>query len=106
MSRSVYKYDLEDLSEAASGLATLKSDFEQASAVREEANDAFGYSDVQGAVQDFVDNWKHNRERQLETLTSAQEALSGIRETYVAMDAEGVNQLQDSGSGDNPGGPV
>lgn len=106
MSRSIYKYDLEDLSEAASGLATLKSDFETASAVREEANDAFGYSNVQGAVEDFVNNWKHNRERQLETLASAQQALAGIRETYVAMDAEGVSQLQDSGDGGTPGGPV
>jgi hypothetical protein len=97
MARDFYRYDLEDLVEAANGMQSLRSSFENASSVREEADDAFGYPDLKDKVKDFVDNWKHNRERQLEAIGAAHEALQGISEGYVEFDANGVAELQDEG---------
>ena len=95
MSRGIYKYDLDDLGEATDGLGTLKSNFENASQVREGYDGAMGYDDLRDAVEEFVDNWKHNRERQLETLGSAQEALAGITQNYVDFDQAGVTTLNE-----------
>ncbi len=97
--RDIYRYDVAELAEAEQGLARLKSDFENASRIREEHDAALGYGDLRGAVGDFVDNWKHNRERQLQTLESAQEALAGITENYVAFDAQAVDALNDLSQG-------
>jgi hypothetical protein len=94
----IYKYDFEDLSDTASGLARLRSDFANASSVKEEAADSFGYGDLIGAVEEFVDNWSANREKQLETLESAKTALDDIVENYRSLDADGVAELEDSGS--------
>ncbi len=77
----------------------MRSDFENASQVRESRDDALGYGDLRGAMADFVDNWKHNRERQLETLSSAEEALTGITENYVAFDEQAVATLNETSNG-------
>jgi hypothetical protein len=97
MARDFYRYDIDDLVDAANGIRTLTSEFENASQVREEASDAFGYPDLRGKVEDFVDNWRHNRERMLETLTGAHEALQGISENYLEFDQNGVASLRDDG---------
>ena len=75
----VYTYDVDDLHRTASGLQSLRADFEQASG-------AFGYGDLSGAVEQFVGNWKHNRERQIEAIGGAAEALTTITDNYVDQD--------------------
>jgi hypothetical protein len=86
-------YDVPILEATANGLAQLRSDFETASAVREEAASAFGYEGLAGAVEEFVDNWKHNRERQLETIDGVQKAIVDVAANYVEHDACAVNEL-------------
>ena len=96
----IYKYDPADLTDAVNGLAQLKSDYENASAVREESAGVFGYEGLAGAVEEFVDNWKHHREQQLETLKGTQESLANIVENYLDQDQSGAAELRD----DNPNG--
>ena len=95
----VYKYDPEDLNEAVAGLGRLKSDYENASQVREASAGVFGYSGLAGAVEDFVDNWKHHREQQLETLTGTHESLRDITENYVEQDQSAADELRNQGGG-------
>ena len=94
----IYKYDVADLGNTAQGLRTLKGDFEGASRTRERASDALGYPKLRAAVEEFVDNWEHNRERQLEAIESAAEALDKITESYVDGDEKGAAALREGGS--------
>lgn len=93
----IYRYDVADLGETARGLRTLRSDFAHASTTREEASGALGYGDLRGAVSAFVDNWKHNRERQLDAIDAAAEALDGIVTNYVDGDAQAASALRGGG---------
>jgi len=90
-----YKYDLEELTSVSSGLATLKGDYENASRDRGDAHGALGYGDLQGAMRDFVDNWKHERSKQLEAIEGASEALKKIIENYVEFDETSADQLRE-----------
>jgi hypothetical protein len=92
----IYKYDVDDLTQTASGLRTLHSDFSSASAARKGASGAMGYGDLRSAVEEFVDNWEHNRKRQLEAIESAAEALDGIVTNYVDGDASAATELRAS----------
>jgi len=94
----IYKYDFEDLSETSSGLSTLLSDFQNASEVQQEASDAFGYGSLIGAVEEFVDNWSANRDKQIEAIEGTQEALAEIVNNYEQLDSDGVAELQDQDS--------
>lgn len=94
----IYKYDVDELGQTASGLRTLQSDFENASSMRSQASGAMGYGDLRGAIEEFVDNWKHNRDRQLEAIGSAAEALGGIVDNYVEGDTSAAAELRSGGS--------
>lgn len=86
-------YDVPILEATATGLAQLRSDYETASQVREEAASAFGYEGLAGAVEEFVDNWKHNRDRQLETIEGVQQTLVDVAANYVEHDSCAVDEL-------------
>lgn len=91
----VYKYDLAELTSVSSGLATLKGDYENASRDRGNADSAFGYPDLQRAMRDFVDNWKHERDKQLEAIEGAGGALKKIIENYEKYDADSAEELRE-----------
>jgi hypothetical protein len=93
----IYKYDVDDLTQTARGLRTLHSDFSHASEARRGAAGAMGYDDLRGAVEDFVDNWEHNRTRQLEAIDAAAQALDGILTDYVDGDEGAAAQLRSGG---------
>lgn len=90
-----YKYDLEELTAVSSGLATLRGDYESASRERGEVDGALGYGDLRSAVRDFVDNWKHERDKQLEAIGGAAEALDKIIANYVEYDADSAEGLRE-----------
>lgn len=94
----IYKYDVDDLTETAVGLRTLHADFSSASETRKGASGAMGYGDLRAAVEEFVDNWEHNRKRQLEAIDAAAEALDGIVTNYVDGDERAAAQLRSGGS--------
>lgn len=96
MSGGQYKYDLEDLTAVASGLSTLHADFEHASRTRDDAHGALGYGDLQGAVRDFVDNWEHERGKQLEAIAGSAEALGTIVDSYVEHDRTAADELREN----------
>ena len=95
MSGGTFKYDLAELTTVASGLATLASDFENASKTREDADGALGYGDLRGAVREFVDNWSHERDKQIEAINGSSEALAEIIDNYVEYDETSADQLRD-----------
>lgn len=96
MSGGQYKYDLGELRTVAGGLAALARDFEQASSNRQDADGALGYGDLRNAVRDFVDNWDHERGKQIEAITGSGEALNKIIDGYVAYDASSAEQLREN----------
>lgn len=93
----IYKYDVADLGETARGLRTLKGDFAGASSARRSASGALGYPELRSAVAEFVDNWEHNRTRQLEAIDSAAAALDSIVQNYVEGDRQGAQALRSGG---------
>lgn len=94
----VYKYDVDDLSRLARGLDNLRSDFEGASEAQGDASGAMGYDSLRGAIEEFVDNWEHNRKRQVEAIGKTATALQEIRDTYVEQDETSAAELRSGGS--------
>lgn len=90
---TVYRYDLAELGETSGALSTLAGSFEQASAVRQEASDALGYSSLRDAVGEFTENWKHNRGKQLEEIKGAANMLTDICHNYRAFDSGAATEL-------------
>ena len=91
---TVYTYDLAELEETAGSLNALAEDFAEASAVRREAQQAAGYPSLREALQEFTDNWSHNRDKQLEAIRGAASALGDICDNYQAFDCDAAAQLQ------------
>lgn len=94
MAGGPYKYDVADLGEAASGLRTLQADYEGATRSRRGASADLGYSSLRSAMQEFVDDWEHNRDRQLEEIEATATALGQIIDDYVSHDADGAAELR------------
>lgn len=90
----VFMYDLYELTSVSDGLAALKGDYENASRSRGEVDGALGYGDLRGAVQDFVANWTHERDKQLEAIEGGSQALRRIIDGYVAYDESSAEQLR------------
>lgn len=95
MSGGTFKYDLEELTTVQEGLRTLASDFESASSTRKDADSALGYGDLRSAVRDFVDNWSHERDQQIEAINGSAEALTEIIDNYVEYDETSADQLRE-----------
>lgn len=94
MSGGTYKYDLGELHAVSGGLDALAADFESASANRADVDGALGYGDLRGAVRAFVDNWEHERGKQLEAIGGSATALSEIIDKYVEYDTSSAEQLR------------
>lgn len=90
---TVYRYDLDELEQTRSGLSQLAADFESASSVRDSAEGAMGYDSLREAIQEFTDNWKHNREKQLEAINGSASMLGDICTNYRDFDSGAVNTL-------------
>ncbi len=88
MTGGPYKYDVGDLTDTASGLATLKGDYESATSDREAASGSFGFEEISGAVEEFVSSWSDKRKEQIADLESAHQGLTGIIDNYTQLDAE------------------
>jgi hypothetical protein len=90
----VSRYDLEDLAEAETGAAQLKADFEGASKFQERNEGAVGYPGLAGALNEFVDNWSHKREKMLESLESTRQTLTEIRTNLREHDTAAAGELR------------
>lgn len=97
MSGGPYKYDVGELQDTATGLRTLKGDYESATSDRESASSSFGFDEISGAVEEFVSSWSDKRKEQIADLESAHQGLTAIIDNYEQLDADGVTQLQDDG---------
>lgn len=91
---TVYRYDLVELEGTRDGLGQLASDFDNASRAREGAEDSMGYPSLRDAITEFSDNWKNNREKQLEGINGAKDVLTDICANYRAFDQGAVDTLQ------------
>ena len=91
----VFKYDLVELSSVSSGLTTLKNDYENASRERGDAHGALGYGSLQNVLGEFVDNWKHERSKQLEAIQGSSQVLQKTISSYVEYDEDAAEQLRE-----------
>lgn len=94
---TVYRYDLDELENTQGGLSQLSSDFGAASTAREGAEGAMGYDSLRDAISEFTENWKNNREKQLEAITGAKDMLGEICTNYRAFDQGAVDTLLSEG---------
>lgn len=92
---TVYRYDLAELEETQAGLSQLSGDFGEASRAREASSGAMGYGSLRDAVESFTENWKHNRDKQIEAIDGASTLLGDIVTNYTELDNSGVCSLQD-----------
>lgn len=91
---AVIVYDLLSIERAQRGLERLADDYRDASSDSEDARSAVGSAEVARALDDFTDDWKKRRDKQVGMIEAGVEALTTIRETYVEIDEEGVRTLQ------------
>ncbi len=89
-----YRYDVADLHDTVAGLWRLKSEYDGASRSRSNASSALGYSSLRGAMEEFVENWSYNRDRQLEEITETAKALGAIVDNYVKGDEAAAAELR------------
>lgn len=94
----LWKYDLDELTGTASGLARLQSSYEQATSSRTSVGSAFGSDKISGAVEEFVDSWSKTRSKQITSIGNARTALEACIETYREADAAGVRGIQSGGT--------
>jgi len=92
-----YKYDIGELQETATGLRTLKGDYESATDDREATSSSFGFDEISGAVEEFVSSWSDKRKEQIADLESAYEGLTAVIDNYEKLDADGVAQVSGTG---------
>lgn len=89
----VKRYSLEQLNETVAGLGQLKQDYENAEQNADGVHEALGYADLRDAVSEFSENWRKNRERQLELIEKGHTALSEIVVGLEDYDGQGVDEL-------------
>lgn len=94
----VLRYDLEAIVRTQGGLERLAADYRSARADYDDVRSALGSAEVGRAIDDFTDDWKKRRDKQLKMIEAAATALQTIRDTYVEIDTEGVRTLQEGGA--------
>ena len=80
--------DLDLLGETAGGIGMLMHEFERAATIVEDAESAIGRNALLDEMREYVDEWKHNREKLLTSLQAVYEAASKSREAYIQVDNE------------------
>lgn len=80
------RVDLDALADAAAGLDSLRSEFDQASQIADDARSALGHPTVKSALDTFVNNWDKHRQ----DLSKSLEAVAGMarnsHDAYVETD--------------------
>lgn len=95
---SLWRYDLDDLTNTADGLAQLQASYEQATSSRKAVGGAFGSDKISGAVEEFVDNWSTTRRKQVTSIGNARTALAACIQTYEQADAAGARAIRTVGA--------
>ena len=86
--------DLSLLRETAGGLGMLMHEFERAAHIVEDAEAAIGRNALLDEMREFVDEWKHNREKLLTSIQSVYEAATAGHDAYVQVDHELAQAIQ------------
>jgi len=87
-------YDLLSIEDAQRGLDQLARDYQGSRDDYEDVRGALGSEAVARGVDDFTDDWKKTRDKQVAMIEEAAAALETIRTTYTEVDNEGVRTLQ------------
>jgi hypothetical protein len=82
------------LLETAGSLGMLMHEFERAADIVEDAGPAIGRNALLEGMREFVDEWKHNREKLLTSLQAVYEAATQSREAYIQADNELAASIQ------------
>ncbi len=87
-------YDLLSIEDAQRGLEQLARDYQGSRDDYEYVRGALGSEAVARGVDDFTDDWKKRRDKQVAMIEEAAATLETIRTTYTELDNEGVRTLQ------------
>jgi hypothetical protein len=82
------------LAETAGSLGMLMHEFQRAADIVDDAGPAIGRNALQDELREFVDEWKHNREKLLTSLQAVYEAATCSRAAYIQADNELAASLQ------------
>lgn len=94
----VIRYDLAALQRTQRGLEGLAADYRGARDDYDDVRAAVGSVEVARALDDFSDDWKRRRDKQVGMIEAAAEAIGTITQTYEEIDCEGVRTLQEASS--------
>lgn len=82
------------LAETAGSLGMLVHEFQRAADIVDDAGPAIGRNVLHDEMREFVDEWKHNREKLLTSLQAVYEAATCSREAYIQADNQLATALQ------------
>jgi hypothetical protein len=94
---TMISYDLHSIERTQAGLERLAADYRSARDDYGDVRSALGSAEVARAIDDFTDDWRKRRDKQLGMIEAAATALETIRQTYTEIDCEGVRTLQQDG---------
>ena len=92
--------DEELLGETAGSLGMLIHEFGRTADILEDAEPAIGRNALLDEMRDFVDEWKHNRDKLLRSLRAVYEAATESVEAYIEVDndlAESIRTAVETG---------
>ena len=91
--------DLLLLRETAGGLGMLMHEFQRAADIVEDTEAAIGRNALLDGMREFVDEWKHNREKLLTSIQAVYEAATESHDAYVQVDDELAASIETATSG-------
>jgi hypothetical protein len=90
------RVDLGQLEECASALARLRSEFDHARDIADDAGAAVGNGHLRGALHDFATNWKYHRQQLGESITAITEMTENARRSYTDVDQKLATSLENA----------
>lgn len=88
--------DLDLLAETAGSLGMLVHEFDKADVIVSDAAGAVGRNELLDELHDFVSEWKHKREKLLDSLQAVYEMATKSHQAYVDADNHLASSIADA----------
>jgi hypothetical protein len=86
--------DLDLLGETAGSLGMLMHEFTQAADIVEDAESAIGRNALLDEMREFVEEWKHNRQKLIESIDAVYRMADESRRAHVDADNQLAHSIQ------------
>jgi flagellar hook-associated protein FlgK len=88
--------DLDLLGETAGSLGMLMHEFTRAADIVEDAEAAIGRNALLEEMRTFVSEWKHNRQKLIESIDAVYKMADQSRQAYIEADNQLAHSIQDA----------